>query len=81
MYQLEWRKSMGIFNQMLRGGSNMDSMQAKEAGPIGYKPRTFKQTIEDQIAHHKSKVAELEAVRDSMTPEIEKFVEAMQKLG
>lgn len=72
---------MSLFNQMIRGYGGPET--AKEAiGPLGsYKPRTFKETISDQIAFHKSKVAELEAVRDSLTPEIERFVEAIQKLG
>jgi hypothetical protein len=74
---------VSIFNQMIRGyGGNMPTQVEKSTGSLlEYKPRTFKETIQDQIAFHKNKVAELEAVRDSLSPEIEKFVEAMQKLG
>jgi hypothetical protein len=43
------------------------------------KPRTFREQMQDQIAYHKSKIANLEAVLESMTPEVEKFVEALQK--
>lgn len=71
---------MSLFNQMIRGGGYGPEVP-KEATLGSYKPRTFKETISDQIAFHKSKVAELEAVRDSLTPEIERFVEAIQKLG
>ena len=70
---------MSMFSNMIQGGYNQ--MEAKSSSPLGYNPRTFKQSIEDQIAHHKNKLAELEAVKESLTPEIEKFVEAMQKLG
>lgn len=54
---------------------------AKEARLSTYKPRTFRETIQDQMTHHESKRAELQAVLDSLTPEVEKFVEAMQRLG
>jgi len=43
--------------------------------------RTFRQTLQDRIAHHKAKITDLEAVLESMTPEVERFVEAVQKLG
>ena len=73
---------MNIFNQL--GGQ-----MAKEAAydrvssglAVPYKPRTFREQIQDQIAHHKAKVDDLEAVLVSMTPEVEKFVEAMQKIS
>jgi hypothetical protein len=75
---------MSIFNQMIQsGGGSYPGGSTEQSGKsLGvYKPRTFKETIQDQITAHKSKVAELEGVRDSMSPEIEKFVEALQKLG
>ena len=43
--------------------------------------RTFREQIRDQIAHHKAKITDLENVLDSMTPEVEKFVEALQKVN
>jgi hypothetical protein len=70
---------MSLFNQMIRGGGGDYPQEAKSTGP--YKSRTFKETIQDQISFHENKVAELKAVRDSLTPEIETFVEALQKLG
>lgn len=76
---------MSLFNQMIRGGNmggNYDEPAAKSSGGIiRDRPRTFKETIADQIAYHQAKIADLEAVRDSLTPEVEKFVEAIQKLG
>lgn len=68
------------FNQLIRGGGS-DYPVAKETMSLSNRKRTFKETIQDQIAYHKAKVAELEAVNESLTPEIEKFVEAIQKLG
>lgn len=78
---------MSLFSQMLRGGNmpetsgQYDIEKYGAASGLAIKPRTFKENIQDQIAYHKRKVAELEEVRDSLSPEIEKFVEAMQKLG
>lgn len=51
---------------------------AKQTGQL-IKPRTFREQIQDQIAHHESKIKDLQSVLDSMTPEVEKFVEALQK--
>ena len=72
---------MGIFNQMIREGFDQGNTASVSTEKSLYKPRTFKETIQDQIVFHQAKVTELEAVRDSLTPEIEKFVEAIQKLG
>lgn len=69
---------MSMFNQIIRGG--LEGPCETSAKSVG-KPRTFKENIQDQIAHHKAKIADLEAVRDSMSPEVEKFVEALQRLG
>jgi len=66
---------------MIRGGGGDYPKEAGQSMTGPYKPRTFKETIQDQIAFHKNKVAELEAVQYSLTPEIEQFVEALQKLG
>jgi hypothetical protein len=71
---------MSIFNQMIRGATCEPISQYDSAKTIG-KPRTLRETIQDQIAYHKSKIADLEAARDSLTPEVESFVEAFQKLG
>lgn len=74
---------MSMFNQMIQGGNaNSDYPSAtKSSYAIGVKPRTFRETIQDQMAHHKSKIDGLQSVLDSLSPEVEKFVEAMQKLG
>lgn len=75
---------MSIFNQMVRGSGPYDEpkmMGAELQQSQGFKPRTFKETLSDQIACHERKIAELKAVYSSLTPELEKFVEALQKLG
>jgi hypothetical protein len=74
---------MSLFNQMLRGSASCE--------PIGYdnpkglmntaQPRTFLQTIDDQIAYHSSKIRDLQEVKDSLSPEVLKFVEAIQRIG
>lgn len=71
---------MGMFDSMVRGYGNQCET-ASDSLAVPMKPRSFKETIGDQIAFHERKIAELKAVYDSLTPEIEKFVEAMQKLG
>jgi hypothetical protein len=74
---------MSIFNQMIRGGNEAYATSeplSKSMNSLA-KPRTFKETIQDQIAFHKSKVEDLEALVRSLTPEVEQFVEAIQRLG
>lgn len=36
---------------------------------------------QDEIAGHKARIADLETVLESLTPDVKKFVEALQKLG
>ena len=48
---------------------------------LSIKPRTFRETVQDQIAYHLSKIEDLQGVLESMTPEVEKFVEALQKIN
>ena len=72
---------MSIFNQMIRGGAECEPTYPQTSNKEPYKLRTFKETLGDQILYHKRKVAELEAVHKALTPELETFVEALQKLG
>jgi len=74
---------MNLFNQMIRGGMECEAPRAC-AGDMKNalaRPRTFRETIADLIAYHEAKIKDLQAVRDSLTPEVETFVEAIQKLG
>jgi hypothetical protein len=75
---------MSIFNQMIRGSQGLDGPYPTsgkcETSSI-MQLRTFRETIQDQINYHLAKVDDLNAVRDSLTPEVERFVEAIQKLG
>jgi hypothetical protein len=67
---------------MIRGGESAYPSDARTQEGLGqFKSRTFKETIADQIAYHQRKIAELQAVTNSLTPEVEAFVEALQKLG
>jgi len=67
---------MGLLSGALGSNQNM-----VETGKSEYsdRQRTFKETIQDKIAFHKSKVDDLQSLIDSMSPEVEKFVEALQK--
>ena len=74
---------MNIFNQMIQGGQELGYAVSPSTmqNQMQFKPRTFKETIADQIVYHQRKIDELNEVRDSLTPEVEAFVEALQKLG
>lgn len=77
-------KKMSLFNRLVNeGGAYPVDAQLMKESRLGalVKPRTFREQMQDQIAYHKSKVADLEGVLESMTPEVEKFVEALQKLS
>lgn len=45
------------------------------------KRRTIREQITDKIAFHKSEVTNLEAALDALTPEVEKFIDAAQKVN
>ena len=44
------------------------------------KSRTLREQLQDQIAHHQAKVADLQAACDALTPDVEKALDALQKL-
>lgn len=59
-----------------------DEVERSASAMVGgqlMKQRTFREQMQDQIAHHKARIKDLEGVLESMTPEVEKFVEALQK--
>ena len=75
-----------IRNLTERGQEKMAYDMEQRAGnptPLGsyIKQRTFREQMQDQIAYHKAKIEDLENVLNSMTPEVEKFVEALQKVN
>lgn len=74
---------MGDISRAILGRGGMEKTAYDQASTQGmaipYRPRTFKENIQDQIANHQSKIVELQNVLDSMSPEVEKFVEALQK--
>jgi hypothetical protein len=57
---------------------DINKAEGTTAGQL-MKPRTFREQMQDQIAQHQAKIKDLQSVLDSMTPEVEKFVEALQK--
>lgn len=54
---------MSIFNQMIRGATCEPISQYDSAKTIG-KPRTLRETIQDQITSLQARIADLEAVED-----------------
>lgn len=44
------------------------------------KPRTLREQVQDQIAFHTAKIADLQDALDALTPDIEKALNALQKL-
>lgn len=61
-----------------RGESYPNQGEYQEA-KMGLGRRTFRQTVQDKIAYHQSQIDAAQAVLDSMSPEVERFVEAVQK--
>jgi len=77
---------MSLFNQLVGGGhesvaKSSYSGQLGMTNAIGIKSRTFREQIQDQISYHQARITDLEGVLESMTPEVEKFVEAIQKVN
>jgi hypothetical protein len=56
-------------------------MQEKSAyaGQLA-KPRTLREQLQDQIAFHKRKVADLEEACEALSPDVEKALNALAKL-
>ena len=76
---------MSLFNQLI-GGNYESAAKSAYPGQPGLantiiKIRTFREQIQDQISYHQAKITDLEGVLESMTPEVEKFVEAIQKVN
>ena len=52
---------------------------ARQVGQLA-RPRTLREQLQDQIAHHKAKIADLEEACGALTPDVEKALNALQKL-
>ena len=52
---------------------------ARQVGQLA-RPRTLREQLQDQIAHHKAKIADLEEACEALTPDVEKALNALQKL-
>lgn len=59
------------YNQAIETASKNASMVLK---------RTYRERIQDKIAYHKSEIANLESLLNTLTPEVEKFIDASQKV-
>ena len=44
------------------------------------KPRTLREQLQDQISHHEAKIADLREAVDSLSPDVEKALNALGKL-
>lgn len=64
-----------------RPGREKLAYEEKDNSSKIIKQRTFRENIQDQLTYHRSRIADLESLLDSMTPDVEKFVEAVQKLS
>ncbi len=61
-------------------GGEQEQMERISGGPVQYKPRTLRETIDDQISHHKSKITDLEEAKKSLTPDVERALNALAKI-
>lgn len=46
-----------------------------------YKPRTLREQIQDRIAGHKAQIVSLQEALDALTPDVEKALNALQKIS
>lgn len=71
------RTIMGILGGIT--GENYPAEIGKKSSLGTYEPRTFEEQIRDRIAHYQSQINNLQSVLDSMSPDVKKFVGALQK--
>ena len=62
------------------GQNQLACASSKYDGPPT-KPRTIRETLQDQMAYHSNKIKDLQAALDAMTPDVEKAFDALQKLS
>mgnify|MGYP001558872843 CR=1 FL=1 len=56
--------------------------ETKQAGPLEspIRPRTLREQLQDRIAGHNAQIANLQEACDALTPDVEKALNALQKL-
>lgn len=70
---------MDIFRGGLVGAEQGYDMQnAKMAIPV--KPRTLREQLQDRIAGYESQIADLREAIDALSPDVEKALNALQKI-
>lgn len=60
-----------------------DAFSSEALGQLQTKvapPRTLREQIQDQIRYHESKIVDLEAAVEALSPEVEKALNALGKL-
>ena len=63
-------------------GPSAQEQIAKDASPqLRRGPRTIRESLQDQIAGYKAKIADLEAACEALTPDVEKALNALQKIS
>jgi hypothetical protein len=63
------------------GDATLDAPSSENAsGQIMLKPRTLTEVLNDQIAFHKAKIADLEEAKAAISPEVERALNAIAKL-
>lgn len=68
-------------NFNISGGPELGYAMAKEANAIGqYKQRTLREQLQDRLARHQREMADVQEALDALTPDVEKALNALQKL-
>ena len=63
------------------GGYGGEAMAKCVEGPSSlYKPRSLREQLTDRIAQHQAQIDNLKEALDAMTPEVERALNALQKL-
>lgn len=66
------------FGKLIGAGQNR-AIEGQQA--LSGTPRTLREHLTDQIAYHRGKIADLEAACAALTPDVEKALDALQKLS
>jgi prefoldin subunit 5 len=69
------------FSNLVGTGSNYPAQEKLAAAGAVLKMRTLREQLQDQIAYHEAKIADLKAACDALTPDVEKALDALQKLS
>lgn len=68
-------------NRMAGGGVGQALAESPQTDARMARQRTLREQLQDQIAYHRSKIADLEEACEALTPDVEKALNALQKLS